>query len=75
MFRTQKEYSLFVRPAYSVKFPRPCQAFYFLGVGQFPITALSIPNECHYFFESSPLKWLSTSSRLSGFFALVKTTE
>jgi hypothetical protein len=29
----------------------------------------------YYFFESSPLKWLSTSSRLSGFFALVNTTE
>ena len=27
------------------------------------------------FFESSPLKWLSTSSRLSGFTALVNTTE
>jgi hypothetical protein len=28
-----------------------------------------------YFFESSPLKCLSTSSRLSGFLALVNTTE
>jgi hypothetical protein len=28
-----------------------------------------------YFFESSPLKWLSTSSRLIGFLALVNTTE
>jgi hypothetical protein len=28
-----------------------------------------------HFFESSPLKWLSTSSRLSGFLALVITTE
>ena len=28
-----------------------------------------------YFFESSPLKRLSTSSRLSGFLALVNTTE
>jgi hypothetical protein len=29
----------------------------------------------YYFFEISPLKWLSTSARLSGFPALVNTTE
>ena len=32
-------------------------------------------NERYYFFESSPLKWLSTFSRLSGFLASVNTTE
>jgi hypothetical protein len=31
--------------------------------------------ECRYFFESSRLKWLSTSSRLRGFLALFNTTE
>ncbi len=34
-----------------------------------------VQNAWHYFFESSPLKWRSTSSRLSGFLALVNTTE
>src|SRR5258706_10931054 len=32
--------------------------------------AIALPTagrECRYFFESSPLKWLSTSSRLRGF--------
>ena len=33
------------------------------------------PLECYYFFASSPLKRLSTSSRLSGFLALVNTIE
>jgi hypothetical protein len=31
--------------------------------------------ECRYFFESSPLKRLSTSSRLSGFPASFNTIE
>ena len=33
------------------------------------------PNYAELLFESSPLKWLSTSSRLSGIFALVSKTE
>jgi hypothetical protein len=42
--------------------------------GQFKtITSITPPR--HYFFESSRLKRLSTSSRLSGFFALVNKTE
>jgi hypothetical protein len=39
------------------------------------LPASKIENEPYYFFESSLWKWLSTSSRLSGFPALVKTTE
>jgi hypothetical protein len=35
----------------------------------------AVQNAWYYFFESSPLKWLSTSSRLSGFLASVNTTE
>jgi hypothetical protein len=46
-------------------------------VAQFKSAAprIAFQNEESYFFESSPLKWLSTSSRLSGFLALVNTTE
>ena len=33
------------------------------------------PTLAAYFFESSPVKWLSTLSRLSGFFASLNTTE
>jgi hypothetical protein len=36
---------------------------------------LDVSGKWYYFFESSPLKWLSTSSRLSGILAFVSTTE
>jgi hypothetical protein len=39
------------------------------------IAFLALPLECAYFFESSPSKRLSICSRLSGFLALVNTTE
>jgi hypothetical protein len=44
-------------------------------IGFFAPAAKAGSLNCCYLFESSLLKWPSTCSRLSGFFALVKTIE